>query len=233
MTQRALLRHPTSDNGGVHTNSGVNNKAAYLMVDGGTFNGQTVTGSASRRRRGSTTRSQTTAHVGLGLRRPANALRQACENLIGADGITAANCDEVVRGGAGHRDGHQPAELAGSRGPGLHRWPACPTTSSSTTWRTSARQLVGHRAAVPSPVGLQPGLRPQRARTASTPRTPRGPWTPACSIPSTRSFPPGAHLWFAHAFDTDAPGLPAERQRRRGHRVLHQRGRGLERRRCR
>ena len=30
------------DNGGVHTNSGVNNKAAYLMVDGGTFNGYTI-----------------------------------------------------------------------------------------------------------------------------------------------------------------------------------------------
>ena len=33
-----------SDNGGVHTNNGVNNKAASLMVDGGTFNGQTITG---------------------------------------------------------------------------------------------------------------------------------------------------------------------------------------------
>jgi bacillolysin len=32
------------DNGGVHTNSGVNNKAAYLMTDGATFNGRTVTG---------------------------------------------------------------------------------------------------------------------------------------------------------------------------------------------
>src|SRR5690606_33063690 len=31
------------DTGGVHLNSGVNNKAAYLMVDGDTFNGQTIT----------------------------------------------------------------------------------------------------------------------------------------------------------------------------------------------
>ncbi len=30
------------DNGGVHINSGINNKAAYLMVNGGTFNGKTV-----------------------------------------------------------------------------------------------------------------------------------------------------------------------------------------------
>ena len=31
------------DAGGVHRNSGVNNKAAYLMTDGGTFNGRTIT----------------------------------------------------------------------------------------------------------------------------------------------------------------------------------------------
>ena len=32
------------DNGGVHINSGINNKAAYLMTDGDTFNSITVTG---------------------------------------------------------------------------------------------------------------------------------------------------------------------------------------------
>ncbi|MCX6695053.1 MAG: M4 family metallopeptidase [Candidatus Altiarchaeota archaeon] len=34
----------TGDNGGVHTNCGVGNKAAYLITDGGSFNGYTVTG---------------------------------------------------------------------------------------------------------------------------------------------------------------------------------------------
>jgi thermolysin len=34
----------SSDNGGVHTNSGIPNKAAYLMADGGTHHGITVTG---------------------------------------------------------------------------------------------------------------------------------------------------------------------------------------------
>lgn len=33
-----------ADNGGVHTNSGVGNKTAYLISQGGTFNGRTVTG---------------------------------------------------------------------------------------------------------------------------------------------------------------------------------------------
>src|SRR5262245_21501783 len=38
--------HPdkTNDFGGVHTNSGVNNKLCYLLTDGDVFNGQTVTG---------------------------------------------------------------------------------------------------------------------------------------------------------------------------------------------
>jgi Zn-dependent metalloprotease len=34
----------TSDNGGVHSNSGVNNHAYALLVDGGAYNGQTITG---------------------------------------------------------------------------------------------------------------------------------------------------------------------------------------------
>ncbi len=34
----------TADHGGVHTNSGVNNKLCYLLTDGGTFNGYTISG---------------------------------------------------------------------------------------------------------------------------------------------------------------------------------------------
>ena len=41
MTSSYYYQGP-NDNGGVHTNSGVNNKAVYLMVTGGTFNGKTV-----------------------------------------------------------------------------------------------------------------------------------------------------------------------------------------------
>jgi bacillolysin len=84
------------DSGGVHSNSGVNNKAAYLMTDGGSFNGQTV--------------------AALGINKVAKlyyevdanmltsgsdyldlyeALFQGCQNLIGSSGFTAANCTEV------------------------------------------------------------------------------------------------------------------------------------------
>jgi len=38
-----LYHGSSSDKGGVHTNSGVGNKAAFLITEGGTFNGHTVT----------------------------------------------------------------------------------------------------------------------------------------------------------------------------------------------
>jgi Zn-dependent metalloprotease len=55
MSDPTLFNHPdrlgssyyyngTWDNGGVHENSGVNNKLCYLLTDGDTFNGQTVRG---------------------------------------------------------------------------------------------------------------------------------------------------------------------------------------------
>ncbi|TGV30951.1 peptidase M4 family protein, partial [Mesorhizobium sp. M00.F.Ca.ET.186.01.1.1] len=34
----------SQDNGGVHINSGINNKAAYLLAEGGTHHGVTVNG---------------------------------------------------------------------------------------------------------------------------------------------------------------------------------------------
>ncbi|MEO8613249.1 MAG: M4 family metallopeptidase [Chloroflexota bacterium] len=42
-TQSTSYYQGLSDNGGVHENSGVGNKAAYLMAQGGSFNGHTVT----------------------------------------------------------------------------------------------------------------------------------------------------------------------------------------------
>ncbi len=85
------------DTGGVHINSGINNKAAYLMADGDTFNGQTITG--------------------IGLVKPLHIyyyaqtmllseastyndlavyLSTACDALVGgAAGITTGDCDQV------------------------------------------------------------------------------------------------------------------------------------------
>ncbi len=96
------------DAGGVHSNSGVANKAAYLMADGDTFNGQTVTGLGIDKSAAIWYRTATayllsaSDYADLG-----SALSQACTDLLGTtpkqnDGspspsgvITTANCTEV------------------------------------------------------------------------------------------------------------------------------------------
>jgi bacillolysin len=86
------------DNGGVHINSGVNNKAAYLLADGDTFNGTTVT------RIGIDKAARIYHDVDTGLLTSGsdyadlyNALQQACTNAIGGgEGITAVDCQEVT-----------------------------------------------------------------------------------------------------------------------------------------
>ncbi|MGH2751446.1 MAG: Ig-like domain-containing protein [Actinomycetota bacterium] len=86
-----------TDLGGVHSNSGVNNKATFLITDGGTFNGQTVTGlgipKASMIYYEVQTNLLTSASDYADL---ADALPQACNNLVGTGGITAGDCVEVA-----------------------------------------------------------------------------------------------------------------------------------------
>jgi bacillolysin len=91
------------DRGGVHGNSGVLNKAAYLVTDGtanepgGQFNGQTVTGL------GTTKAARIFYDAALMLTSASeykdlnNIVAQACDTAAaaGTDGITTLNCDEV------------------------------------------------------------------------------------------------------------------------------------------
>ena len=91
------LYHPgPADNGGVHHNSGINNKAVSLLVDGGVFNGHTVAALGIDK----------TAHIyyevqtnlltsGADYADLHDALFQACNNLAGTGGITALDCQQV------------------------------------------------------------------------------------------------------------------------------------------
>ncbi|MEK6220619.1 MAG: M4 family metallopeptidase, partial [Chloroflexota bacterium] len=87
------------DNGGVHYNSGINNKAVYLMTDGDSFNGYLVSGI------GITKVSEIYYDVQTNyLTSGANyldlyyAVYQACVSLVGGSaGITNANCTEVQK----------------------------------------------------------------------------------------------------------------------------------------
>jgi Zn-dependent metalloprotease len=84
------------DNGGVHSNSGVNNKAAFLMTEGGSFGGQTIAGLGVDKvarlyfdvETGFLTSGSDYEDLGL-------ALGQACDNRVGAGGFSAADCEQV------------------------------------------------------------------------------------------------------------------------------------------
>lgn len=90
------------DSGGVHYNSGVGNKAASLMTDGGTFNGYTVSGLGLAKMWKIYYTTENMLISGADYYDLYLALPAACRNLVGVagTGITATNCaqvDKVVR----------------------------------------------------------------------------------------------------------------------------------------
>lgn len=87
------------DNGGVHTNSGINNKAVYLMTDGGTFNGYTVTGLGLDKVAAIYYETQTNLLTsGANYKDLYYAVHQACVNIIGGlEGVTLSDCGEVQK----------------------------------------------------------------------------------------------------------------------------------------
>ncbi len=103
-----------ADNGGVHNNNGVGNKAAYLIANGGSFNGQTVAGIGLQRTavlyyRALRMLSSGADYADLGV-----VLQQACRNLVGQAGMTAENCASVDRAVAATEMSRQPPGRAGA-----------------------------------------------------------------------------------------------------------------------
>ncbi len=86
----------TADDGGVHRNSGVGNKAASLIADGGSFRGYDIAAIGQTRAarvfyQALTTRLTPAAnYIDL-----ADALVAACTDLVGIDGFTVAHCKSV------------------------------------------------------------------------------------------------------------------------------------------
>ena len=84
----------SGDNGGVHYNSGINNKAVYLMTDGGTFNGKTVSPLGIAKVADIYYEVQSNMFVsGSDYADLYDLLYQACLNLVGSEGITPADCE--------------------------------------------------------------------------------------------------------------------------------------------
>ena len=168
----------SGDNGGVHINSGVNNKAAYLMVEGGTFNGKTITGIGMDKTAAVYYEAQV-YHLTMG----ANyndlyyALVQACQNLIGgAGGITEFDCEQV-RLAAGAVE-----MISGSSAtPTPPTWVPDTSTPTWTPWwpDTSTPTKTA------TPTHTKTGT-PTRTPTATTTRTPT---TTGTSTPTKTATP--------------------------------------------
>ena len=80
----------------MHFNSGINNKAAYLLTDGDTFNGYTVNGLGIAKVADIYYEAQTNLLTsGSDYADLHAALNQACQNLVGTAGITSNDCLEV------------------------------------------------------------------------------------------------------------------------------------------
>lgn len=88
------------DRGGVHSNSGVNNKAAYLMTDGDNFNGYNIRGLGANKVGGIYYTVQSAFLTsGSDYEDLSNALPAACASLAasGTYGITSDDCQQVQK----------------------------------------------------------------------------------------------------------------------------------------
>ena len=84
VSDRAFYVCDASDQGGVHTNSGIPNHAYALLVDGGSFNGQTITSIGLTKTAHIYYRAQSVYQVfDSDFADHAVALRQSCSDLIG------------------------------------------------------------------------------------------------------------------------------------------------------
>jgi len=135
------------DAGGVHQNSGVGNKAAFLMTDGDTFNGTTVTALGTTKVAAVYYEAQHLLTSGADYRDLYNVLQQSCTNLVGTKGITVANCQQVKNAVDAVEMNLYPANE-----PPL---PATPATCAGTTTSLFADNFEGPLAAkwTQSPAG--------------------------------------------------------------------------------
>ncbi len=154
----------------MHTNSGVGNKAAFLITDGGTFNGHTVTGLGLDKMAAIFYEADTNLlisasdYADLG-----DALRQGCTNLVGTGGITPADCTQVAEAVAPPRwtssrptSGDRGARVPGGETPIDLFFDDLENTASGN-WALSRgpRERLG-LPAEPQPVRLRRHLRDER-----------------------------------------------------------------------
>ena len=199
-----------NDNGGVHWNSGVNNKAVYLMVDGGTFSGITVTPLTWDKVGAIYYEAQTNLLTsGADYSDLYYALQQACTVLVGEKGITAGDCAEV-------EDALNAVEMNGQPSMGYNPdAPLCTTagTFANTVFADDLENGTANWTFNNGPYerwqhDLPYGQYAQSGSHFLYADDYPGVITDASAQLKKIAIPAGAYLWFAHAYDfqTDAGG---------------------------
>ena len=194
------------DNRGVHTNSGVNNKAAYLMTDGDTFNGQTMTGIGPTKTAWLYYTAETTMLTpGSDYNDLAQILPQVCANLIGAAaGITSDDCQQVSKAVVATQMGLHPI-VAGAYKPA----PLCPANVQNAVQFTDDMENPnsGNWLTSTTGGGVSWGYTTDSSQSGSTSihvadaPAPKGTSTLTGQVPTL--VPAGAFLRFDHSYFTD------------------------------
>jgi Zn-dependent metalloprotease len=207
-----------TDSGGVHTNSGVNNKAAYLMTDGATFNGVTVTGLGADKVAALyytvSTAFLTSASDYQDL---ASALGAACDTLAatGAYSFAAADCAQVRNAVTATKMAQQPPAATAPEAPVCGpsqtsadlffddmedptngNWQSSAASGDNVWYNPPVHPIFGEQVYATSGKGNLWGDDPGGSNDASA-------ITPVdSSIAMTRdiAIPAGAFLHFRHAF---------------------------------
>ena len=131
----ADLYGDNDDNGAVHRNDGVGNKTAYLISQGGSFNGQTITGIdgsdaglAKTGRLYLETIPRLTS--GADYAQLGRVLVSTCLGLVGTHGFVSADCDSVKQAVAATELAHAPA-TSGAAAPKVEV--SCQTTTPTVS----------------------------------------------------------------------------------------------------
>ncbi len=209
----------TSDSGGVHTNSGVNNKAAFLMTDGGVFNGQTITGLGAAKV-GAIYYTLELAFLtsGSDYQDLYDALPASCDVLAatGAYGVSAADCAQVRKAVLATEMNTTPPAAPAPEAPVC----AAGETSqdvffddfenpASGTWVSSAAQgeNTWYYPASTNPFGADVTYTTSGRQSlwgydqGSTSQQPSIPADYAIAMTRDVALPANAHLHFRHAFE--------------------------------
>lgn len=203
MTSPLYVADPDQDDeGGIHGNSGVNNKAAFLITDGGSFNGQQVSGLGLEKVARlyyvveTTMLTSASDYADLG-----NALRQACANLVGIAGISVADCAQVGRAVAATEMGVDPPRAPAPEAP------VCAAGESAADVFFDNMETVGAwTTTTAAPWGYVTGYATSGVQSLYTPD--RSVVSDAQAISPPIALPAavpagGIHLRFAHAYGFD------------------------------